>query len=98
MTPERWERIKQVFEDALERPPEERAAFVDSASGDAQASSFMEKPAVGTLTAFPSGGGQPSFSDGETISGRFKVIRFIGQGGMGEVYEAMDLELGERLA
>ena len=31
---------------------------------------------------------------GETLLGRFKIVRRVGRGGMGEVYEAEDLELG----
>src|SRR5919112_5605120 len=33
MTPERWQHIKEVFYGALERPPGERAPFIDSACG-----------------------------------------------------------------
>lgn len=39
-----------------------------------------------------------TFRSGEVILDRFRVIRFIARGGMGEVYEADDLELGERVA
>lgn len=50
--------------------------------------------------------GQPSdrqrlsltFRIGEIVSGRYRITRFIAQGGMGEVYEAEDQELGERIA
>jgi hypothetical protein len=35
-----------------------------------------------------------SFSDGELILGRFKIVRYVSGGGMGEVYEAIDLEMG----
>ncbi len=38
------------------------------------------------------------FSPNELVAGRFKIVRFIGQGGMGDVYEAEDLELRERVA
>jgi len=41
---------------------------------------------------------RPTFAPDEVLCGRFKVIRFIGKGGMGEVYEARDLELGVRVA
>ena len=39
-----------------------------------------------------------AFLPDQVISGRFKVVRLIGRGGMGEVYEARDLELQERVA
>ncbi len=35
---------------------------------------------------------------GVVIAGRYEVIRLIATGGMGEVYEAQDRELGERVA
>jgi len=40
----------------------------------------------------------PTFSPGQTLADRFRVSRFIARGGMGEVYEAEDLELGESVA
>ena len=39
-----------------------------------------------------------SFARGAILAGRFRVVRFVARGGMGEVYEAMDLELNERVA
>jgi serine/threonine protein kinase/tetratricopeptide (TPR) repeat protein len=38
------------------------------------------------------------FAPGQILAGRFNVIRFVARGGMGEVYEAQDLELNERVA
>jgi tetratricopeptide (TPR) repeat protein/tRNA A-37 threonylcarbamoyl transferase component Bud32 len=38
------------------------------------------------------------FQPNQVLAGRFKVIRFIARGGMGEVYEAEDEELSERVA
>src|ERR1700682_4724043 len=39
-----------------------------------------------------------SFMPKTVLAGRFRVVRFVAAGGMGEVYEAEDLELGERVA
>jgi tetratricopeptide (TPR) repeat protein/TolB-like protein/tRNA A-37 threonylcarbamoyl transferase component Bud32 len=39
-----------------------------------------------------------SFAKGQVLAGRFRVVRFVARGGMGEVYEAEDLELNERVA
>ena len=41
---------------------------------------------------------QTAFSPGQVLSGRFRIVRFIARGGMGEVYEAEDLELRELVA
>jgi eukaryotic-like serine/threonine-protein kinase len=39
-----------------------------------------------------------SWAPGDLLANRFRIIRFISKGGMGEVYEAEDLELRERVA
>lgn len=44
------------------------------------------------------GGYVPTFVPGELLAGRYRVVRFIARGGMGEVYEAEDQELGGRVA
>lgn len=46
------------------------------------------------------GGGEvpPVFSEGELVAQRYRVQRFIGRGGMGEVFEVFDVELHERAA
>jgi tetratricopeptide (TPR) repeat protein/tRNA A-37 threonylcarbamoyl transferase component Bud32/TolB-like protein len=40
----------------------------------------------------------PTFAPGAVLAQRYKVVRFIARGGMGEVYEVDDLELRERVA
>jgi len=41
---------------------------------------------------------KPIFSSGDVICDRYRVIRFIARGGMGEVYEVEDWELQSRIA
>jgi tetratricopeptide (TPR) repeat protein/tRNA A-37 threonylcarbamoyl transferase component Bud32/TolB-like protein len=55
---------------------------------------------AGPLTS--SGGAPPAsvpvFNPGQILGGRFHIVRFLGQGGMGNVYEAEDQELQEHIA
>jgi serine/threonine protein kinase len=47
------------------------------------------------------GGGTPSeavFQAGDVVASRFRIVRYLARGGMGELYEAEDLELHERVA
>jgi eukaryotic-like serine/threonine-protein kinase len=39
-----------------------------------------------------------SLTCGQTVAGRFRILRFINSGGMGEVFDAWDSELSERVA
>ncbi|MEM9593503.1 MAG: protein kinase [Acidobacteriota bacterium] len=48
-------------------------------------------------------GGSPfltpaAFGPDDVIAGRYRVVRFIARGGIGEVYEVIDRDLGEHLA
>ena len=52
-----------------------------------------------SAAAAPSGPtAAPTFAAGATLSNRFRIVQLLAGGGMGEVYEADDLELGERVA
>jgi len=39
-----------------------------------------------------------TFSEGQIVADRFRIVRFIAAGGMGELYEAEDLELRQNVA
>src|SRR5688500_10466607 len=43
-------------------------------------------------------GGASIFTTGDRVGERYDVVRLIGEGGMGEVYEVVDSTLGDRVA
>ena len=111
MRPERYKQVDELFTAALERQPEERAAFLDQAcsgdsdlrrevetllSADDQAQSFIESPAYQLAPELLTDD-QPRSLVGKTI-GPHRIIKQLGSGGMGQVYLAEDFRLGRRIA
>jgi Tol biopolymer transport system component len=105
MTAEKWERLKSVVAEAIELAPEERNGFIDEQTADDPElrAEVLRLMAVHTQIE-DSPLDQPAwqvvhtFEAGQTLCNRFEVIRLIGQGGMGEVYEAWDRELEAAVA
>src|SRR3984893_1572021 len=104
-----WLKVEELFHAALERPPEERPAFLDRAcNGDTdlrrqvelllakedQAGSFLEVPAMEDQTGTPTAAG--SLLDRQF--GPYHILSPLGAGGMGEVYRAHDDKLGRDVA
>ncbi len=109
LTPEQWENVKELFEAALDTPAPERASFLLQACPESAVrleverllahhtagSGFLEPP----LRAFDGPAKRLQFlSPGDLLAERFRISRFLASGGMGEVYEAEDIELHERVA
>jgi tetratricopeptide (TPR) repeat protein len=107
MTPELWQRLKPLFHAALEEDTQNRAAFIDAACGrdlelkkqlvqlleaEQQDTGSLDAP-LAHLNGFMDNTGA-RFQSNELVLGRFRIIRPVGKGGMGEVYEAEDLQLG----
>lgn len=110
---EQWEKIKELFEAALECTPRERTAFLanlrrehPSLAGQVsgllasyeKAGDFLQQPLVFSSDFLDDLEEPQRFSPNEVLCDRFKIIRLVGKGGMGEVYEALDQELDERVA
>jgi hypothetical protein len=110
MNPERWQRLRELFEAAVEKGASERTAFLDKACRDDQSlrrevealldsrggSSFLEKPAYEVV---------PELFESETDDaligsqlGPYTVTSRIGKGGMGIVYLAQDTRLDRPVA
>lgn len=105
MSAERSQRLRHVFEvvlgaeergrdellDALcANDPDMRDEVVRLVSAADRTNTFLDSPATSLLTR--------RLSQGDVLCGRFELIAPLGRGGMGEVWEAKDRQLGEAVA
>jgi TolB-like protein/Tfp pilus assembly protein PilF len=74
-------------------PPDDRSP-APRPSGDA----LDNAPTADRLEAAPLPDESHRFRPGLLLAERYRVLRFLAQGGMGEIYEVEDLQLGERVA
>ncbi len=93
MSSERWRRLDEIFQKALDLPPEKRDEFLSEACGDDDGlrkavdslleadragEEFLEQPLIPSESSTP-------LPDGGQL-GAYRVVREIGQGGMSTVY------------
>ncbi len=105
MTEDRWQRVKALFEAAVERPPAERTAFLAAAAGEDDAlrgevesllaADTRDDPAIDRL---PIAAGVLQLSSPPQRVGPYEVVGLIGAGSMGEVYRARDTKLKRDVA
>ena len=101
-----WDEIKRIFEAALRLAEPERSDYLSAACKDIpdlrgtveellqaheEASGFLRDTALTART-------DPVFETGQIVADRFRIVRLISRGGMGEVYEAFDQRLSICLA
>ena len=113
MNPERWSRIKAIFDLALDSPESERSALIHSScSTDPRleqevlklvhahnsAGDFLQLAAADLHAFLPAKEDFSTLTEGMILSRRFVLRSFLSSGGMGEVYEAWDSNLNEVVA
>ncbi len=108
MSDPRWTSVDRLLEAALERAPEERDAFLREACGDETlrrevesllahgTGDFLERPAIELAGTFPTEERTESLVGRQL--GAHRIVGLLGRGGMGEVYRALDTQLGREVA
>jgi serine/threonine protein kinase/Tfp pilus assembly protein PilF len=112
MEPSRLEQVERIYQAVVEAPPEDRGALLNDACGGDEdlrrevesllryedaGENFMDTPPARLAAEIFSGGESSPSLVGEQL-GHYKVERFLGQGGMGDVYLASDKRLHRRVA
>ena len=100
MTPERWQQLKNVLEEVDSAPAQERSAVLERlCAGDPdllrEVSPFLAESDSGTFIRGVIGEQAASLSESAARQerfGRYQLVRQIGIGGMGAVYEAVRVD------
>jgi serine/threonine protein kinase/Tol biopolymer transport system component len=110
MTSDRWQEIERLYHLARQQDPAKREAFLEKAcekdeslrrevgsllASRSEAEDFIESPAMDVAARAIADDRVKQHSDlaGRTLL-HYQIMKQVGSGGMGEVYQAKDLSLG----
>jgi eukaryotic-like serine/threonine-protein kinase len=104
-TPSRWSQMKDIFAAVVDQATSERqTAVAEACKGDIELQEELNK----LLAQYDAMGGfldtdsttpvDGLLHPGYLIAERYRIVSLLGRGGMGEVYEADDSDLGGRIA
>jgi tetratricopeptide (TPR) repeat protein len=104
MSAEEWDQIKRLFSAALALPETERADYLENACGGRNDLLATVEELLVNHSQMATGSGMlaepapAALAVGELVANRYRLVRFIARGGMGEVHEVFDERLRVRLA
>jgi eukaryotic-like serine/threonine-protein kinase len=111
MTPAEWQRVRELFEAALDVDPANRLQWLQAQTADravraeaesliehhSRVGSFLDEPAPTRMPALLDGDQDDPFEAGAVV-GQYTIVRELGRGAMGRVYLATDGRLGRSVA
>ena len=110
MTSAQWKLVQEAFAEAVEMSAVQRAVYLQSI-GDGSLVAEVQRllglhelennpveQLLLSISLLKAAEQQHMFFPSEVLDGRYEIIRFLGSGGMGEVYEAEDRKSGDHIA